>query len=409
MAKKRVRTTDRKPFTAKQLENAKKLLAEGCSLRGAATKLGVKESTMRRHIRSNSTSESLGRFRKAFEDSQEKEIAQFIKDLDENFGGIPKCKLGPLIYRFAEKKGIEHRFSSAKKSVGRDWIDSFLSRHNISLRTPPKTSADGVKHFNQEEVNLFFENYVALKELLDSVVKECAQVGDMDKSGSSSAVSKSRGNTIGQRNKRRRVEQVSLDAVDDEYEQSFDNEEFLETQDSPHDLLTVSFQACDDESYTNHQIKEESKDEDSETEIASRCSAPFEDEPASSTAHSLTFSNLVAEVGTPRSYFSTNKSPVSSSNAPFESSTFRRTSSDQNKNSFRGGVVDTSLGQMDEFDIFGKNVGIQLKQLPLENALELQAKIHQLIIAERLKVIRQNKKNGLIIEDNDDAEDDSDL
>lgn len=47
-----------------------------------------------------------------------------------------------------------------------------------------------------------------------------------------------------------------------------------------------------------------------------------------------------------------------------------------------------------EFDVFGKYIACQLKQLPLANAVSLQIKIHSLIGEERLQVIRQMKDNN---------------
>lgn len=59
------------------------------------------------------------------------------------------------------------------------------------------------------------------------------------------------------------------------------------------------------------------------------------------------------------------------------------------------------LNDANKFDVFAKHVAIQLKRLPLENALRVQNDMHQLLINERLAVIRQSKKKGLIIEHND--------
>ncbi len=53
-----------------------------------------------------------------------------------------------------------------------------------------------------------------------------------------------------------------------------------------------------------------------------------------------------------------------------------------------------SLVELNEFDVFAKNVALQLKQLPLENALQVQAKIHEILITERLNVIRKSKQNA---------------
>ena len=47
-----------------------------------------------------------------------------------------------------------------------------------------------------------------------------------------------------------------------------------------------------------------------------------------------------------------------------------------------------------EFDVFGKYVAIQLQRLPIENALELEAQIHQLITETRLKIIRSSNQRS---------------
>jgi len=47
--------------------------------------------------------------------------------------------------------------------------------------------------------------------------------------------------------------------------------------------------------------------------------------------------------------------------------------------------------ELNEFDVFAKNIALQLNRLPLENALKVQKKIHDLLLAERLTVIRQNR------------------
>lgn len=48
--------------------------------------------------------------------------------------------------------------------------------------------------------------------------------------------------------------------------------------------------------------------------------------------------------------------------------------------------------ELNEFDVFAKNIALQLNRLPLENALTVQKKIHDLLLAERLAVIRHQNK-----------------
>ncbi|XP_015907832.1 uncharacterized protein [Parasteatoda tepidariorum] len=47
-----------------------------------------------------------------------------------------------------------------------------------------------------------------------------------------------------------------------------------------------------------------------------------------------------------------------------------------------------------EFDVFGRNVVLQLKQLPLVHALELQAEIMNLIVQKRIQALRQTHETN---------------
>lgn len=180
-----------------------------------------------------------------------------------------------------------------------------------------------------------------------------------------------------------------MDAEDDS-ELAFDTEDYSDNLESPHNMLTLQFQDAGSPFNASRSIKEESQ-EDSGTDAEGLYS--YEQDEPSSAAHSLPFSNLT-EARSPASYFS-NRSPVTSSNLLDDSGNTIRASTD--KRMYRD-EVETTFNYNDEFDIFAKNVGLQLKKLPLENALQMQAKIHQLLIDERLKVIRRNKRNDCEIE-----------
>lgn len=65
--------------------------------------------------------------------------------------------------------------------------------------------------------------------------------------------------------------------------------------------------------------------------------------------------------------------------------------------SFGGTILKTVVGKSErneetEFDVFGKYVASQLKQLPLENAVLLQIKFQSMIGEERLYLLRQSKE-----------------
>ena len=41
-----------------------------------------------------------------------------------------------LAFHIAEKAGLAHPFNKQLKMVGREWVKSFLDRHDLRLRQP---------------------------------------------------------------------------------------------------------------------------------------------------------------------------------------------------------------------------------------------------------------------------------
>lgn len=137
MFRNRVRTTTRTSVNDDQLNAAKILIESGGSIRSTAAQLNIPESSLRRRLKAGSTT-SLGRYRPTFSLEQEVELVDHCRSLDNRFFGLSFKKLQQLGYQFADLNKLNHRFNNQKKLAGYDWADSFLKRHNLSIRTPQK-------------------------------------------------------------------------------------------------------------------------------------------------------------------------------------------------------------------------------------------------------------------------------
>ncbi|CAG4958811.1 unnamed protein product [Colias eurytheme] len=60
-------------------------------------------------------------------------------------------------YRYAEELQIQHTFDQSAQMAGRDWLEGFLKRNNISIRKPEATSINRRTALNNEEVQLFYK------------------------------------------------------------------------------------------------------------------------------------------------------------------------------------------------------------------------------------------------------------
>jgi len=142
--------------------------------------LGIGESALRKRLKVGHGVSSLGRFKRTFNDEQENELAKHCKDLDNRFYGISFKKLQQLAYQFALKNDIEHRFNEEKQLAGYDWANSFIVRHDLSLRTPQKTSVARIMGFNRYQINRFYDN---LKTVYQKLNVPPSRIFNMDETG----------------------------------------------------------------------------------------------------------------------------------------------------------------------------------------------------------------------------------
>lgn len=141
---------------------------------------------MRRRLKAGSTT-SLGRYRRTFSLEQEVELADHCRSLDNRFFGLSFKKLQQLGYQFADFNKLNHRFNNQKKLAGYDWADSFLKRHNLSIRTPQKTSVARMMGFNHIQIGRSYSN---LQYIYEKFQFPPSRIFNMDETGMSTVPNK---------------------------------------------------------------------------------------------------------------------------------------------------------------------------------------------------------------------------
>jgi hypothetical protein len=157
--------------------------------RKAATELGTDESTMRKRLNTGSGVTALGHYKPVFTKTQESELAEYCKDLDDRFYALTLQTLRKLGYEFGEANNVKYPFDKLRKTGGKDWAYRFVKTHNLSLRTPQQTSLERVMGFNTVQVNKFFQN---LTELYQKYKFPPSAILNMDESGLSTVPNKVR-------------------------------------------------------------------------------------------------------------------------------------------------------------------------------------------------------------------------
>ncbi|XP_076128435.1 uncharacterized protein LOC143109550 [Alosa pseudoharengus] len=89
----------------------------------------------------------------------EEELAKHLKQLAEQFHGLPPVKSRQLAFEYAERNNIPVPDNWTKtQCAGEDWFRSFLARRHLSIRTPEATSLGRATAFNKTTVREFFDN-----------------------------------------------------------------------------------------------------------------------------------------------------------------------------------------------------------------------------------------------------------
>ena len=67
-----------------------------------------------------------------------------------------------LAFDLADKMQIPHPFNKNNRMAGKDWVQKFMTRLNLSLRYPQGTSIARASGFNKQQTGKFFELYRTL-------------------------------------------------------------------------------------------------------------------------------------------------------------------------------------------------------------------------------------------------------
>ncbi|KAK2574840.1 hypothetical protein KPH14_012945, partial [Odynerus spinipes] len=107
------------------------------------------------HVKSGNYRKKLGRFTVVFNEEQEKQLCNYLKELDNLFFGLTRKDFLQLAYNFAVKNKINHPFKNGM--AGQDWFHGFKQRNpEIVLRSPEPTSVARARGFNRPQVELFY-------------------------------------------------------------------------------------------------------------------------------------------------------------------------------------------------------------------------------------------------------------
>uniref|UniRef100_A0A669B7K0 Zgc:113274 n=1 Tax=Oreochromis niloticus TaxID=8128 RepID=A0A669B7K0_ORENI len=97
--------------------------------------------------------------KRVFSEEVEKELAEHIKKLAEQFHGISPKKCRKLALELAGRNNIPTPSNWTEKGLaGKEWFKNFLARHHLSCRMPEATSLGRATAFNKTTVGEFFDN-----------------------------------------------------------------------------------------------------------------------------------------------------------------------------------------------------------------------------------------------------------
>ena len=190
MVRNYVRKTTRGNWDESQMRSAIECVQKKeMSIRKAAVVFAVPKDSLHRRIKGALKSipsdkpykKFLSPRRNVLSEEQEKELANYIREMDMSFYGLSINEIRRVVFDYAEQNKIKHPFNKEKKMAGRDFVNSFLKRQKtLSLRKPEGVALNRVFGLNKKSVEQYFYN---LKELLDTQNFEPHQIYNCDETG----------------------------------------------------------------------------------------------------------------------------------------------------------------------------------------------------------------------------------
>lgn len=183
------RKTNQGSWSEENLNMAIYECKNGTKISTAANLYNIPFSTLYRRLKSGRNDKQLGRFRPIFSITHEKELVEYLKEMDAVFYGLTRYDFKNLVYSYAKLNNIQYPNSWDKnKSAGNDWLVCFLKRNpSIVLRTPEPTSVARARGFNRPQVERFFS---LLDEQYQKYNIDATRVYNMDETGISTTTNK---------------------------------------------------------------------------------------------------------------------------------------------------------------------------------------------------------------------------
>lgn len=107
------------------------MLEENIGKLEAARRFSVPATTLFRRFKALKTQSEvnltpkLGNRKPVFSKEQERELANYILDMERRLFGLTAYDVRKLAYELAEKNSIKHYFSEESKIAGKDWLIGF--------------------------------------------------------------------------------------------------------------------------------------------------------------------------------------------------------------------------------------------------------------------------------------------
>lgn len=176
------RKTNQGGWSEENLNMAIYECSNGTKISTAASLYNIPFTTLYRRLKSGRNDKQLGRFQPMFSITHEKELVEYLKEMEPVFYGLTRYDFKNLVYSFAKLNNIQYPDSWDKnKSAGNDWLVCFLKRNpSIVLRTPEPTSVARARGFNRPQVEWFFN---LLDEKYQKYNIDATRVYNMDETG----------------------------------------------------------------------------------------------------------------------------------------------------------------------------------------------------------------------------------
>ncbi|XP_065574916.1 tigger transposable element-derived protein 1-like [Artemia franciscana] len=161
----------------------------GSSLRKVSKEVGLPRSTVRRAVAKLDAAEdpqsvelaTTFNFKSVFSANKEILLKDYMITAQHMHHGLTKKEAGQLAYEYAQAKGKNMPKNwTENKCAGKDWMNSFMSRVGLSLRSSETTSLARATSFNRTNGSEFFNN---LEELLIKPKYPPNRIYNLDETG----------------------------------------------------------------------------------------------------------------------------------------------------------------------------------------------------------------------------------